>query len=171
MASTLLILAVAASAMALTWSLLLKSHEHEHFTIKDWEKKKWDIHIDIFRSLLNRREEQYLARSLSREQFLLFQRRRVGLALRLTSLATQNAEMLMKLGELARSEEDPLLVREANQLVADATQFRLSLLLAKCCLLIRWVFPNCSFSLPAVETRYSRMLNSVVRIQQHSWQL
>jgi hypothetical protein len=170
MVSTLLILAVAACALAMVWSLVLHNGQQAAFTVADWEEKKSEIDVQIFRSLLDRDEELYLAVSLSRNQFAAFQRRRIELALRIIRLAKENADMLIRLGSLARSGDDAELTREADQLLAAASQFRLNLTLARYCLWVRWIFPRWPVTVPTIETPYQHMLDSLVRIQERGWQ-
>jgi|ERR1043165_1451464 len=170
MVPTLLILAVSASALALAWSLLLQNSRPRIFSVRDWEEKRHPIDVRVFRCLVDPNEEHYLELTLPREQFKAFQRRRTHLALRMLKLAKENAEMLTRLGALAKSKDDPALGREADQLIAAAMQLRFNLLLAKYCLWVKWIFPGWALSLPAIETYYQHLLESLLRVQQHSWQ-
>jgi hypothetical protein len=169
MVSTLLILAVVATALAVVWSLLHSGH-HGPLTLQDWDNKKRDIDVRVFRSLVDADEERYLSISLPRDQFAAFQRRRTRLALEMLHLANENAGMLMRLGSLATATNDADLASEADRLVAAATQFRLNILLARYCLRLKWIFPRWSVSVPSVEARYQHLLDSLLRIQRHSLQ-
>jgi hypothetical protein len=170
MVSTLLILAVAASALVMVWSLVYRNAQQAVLTLAEWEKKRREIDVQIFRSLVDCNEQRYLAQSLSSDQFKVFQRRRIQLALRMVRLAKENADMLVRFGAAARTRHDPVLAREADELVAAATQFRLNLMLARCCLWVRWVFPDWPVAVPSIETQYRHMLDSLLRVQQRSWQ-
>jgi hypothetical protein len=169
MVSTLLVLTAAASALALAWSLL-RSVPSEIKNQLDWEERKHEIDVQIFRALLDSGEETYLRSSLSRNQFQEFRRKRIRLALRMLRLVEENAGMLMRLGQLARMKGDPALTEKADELVATAMQFRLNLLLAKLSLCLKWLFPSWTVSLPAFEARYQHLLDSVARVQQRGWQ-
>ena len=166
MVSTLLILAVAATALAMVWSLVYRHAQRAALTVADWEKKRPEIDVQIFRSLVDRNEQRYLARRLSRDQFGVDERWRIQLALRMVRLAKENTDMLVRFGASARTKGDPKLAREADQLVVAATQFRLNLMLARCCLWIRWIFPRWQVAVPSIEIRYGHMLDSLVRVQQ-----
>jgi hypothetical protein len=170
MVSTLLILAVAASALVMLWLLLAHSRQSADCSVADWEQNKSAIDIQIFRLLVDFNEERYLEISLSPYQFDAFQRRRIALALRIIARARENADMLIRLGSRAKTEDDAELVREADQLVATATQFRLNLMLARYCLWVRWIFPRWNMAIPKIEVRHQRMLDSLLRVQQHGWQ-
>jgi len=117
--------------------------------------------VQIFRILLDRKEEAQLRSSLSRNQFVTFQRRRIRLALRMMRLVDENAGMLMGLGRLARMKGDPTLTQKVDELIATAFQLRLNLLLARLCLYLKWLFPSWTVSLPAFEVRYQHLLDSL----------
>lgn len=163
MVSTLAILAVASAALVLAWSLLRGCLDTYDGCV--WEEKRHDIDVNIFRVLIDSDEEQFLRNSVSRNQFLVLQRKRIRLALRVLRMVEDNAGMLMKLGQVARTKGDPTLTRSADQLIATAIQLRFNLLLAGFCLSIRWAFPSCDLSVPAFEERYQQLLVSVGSIE------
>lgn len=170
MASTALILFVSAIALGLAWLLLLNNPQPKMFTMEDWEEKKWSIDVRVFERLVDRNEERYLAAALPNHQFVAYQRRRTHLALSILQLARQNCDMLIRLGALARVGQDAMLVSEAERLVAAATQLRLSLLLAKYCLWVKWLFPTWLVAVPHVENRYEHLLGSLLRVRQQSFE-
>jgi len=165
MVSTLLILGVVASSLALTWSILRSGHSDIR-SLEDWEAQGREIDIQIFRLLLDRDEDRYLRSSLPRNQFLAFQRMRIRLALRVVLLVEENASMSIRLGQLAKMNRDPVLTQTANEMVATAIQLRLNLLLVKPCLLLKWLFPSGVISVPAFEERYRHLLDRMVCIRQ-----
>jgi len=170
MVSTLLVLAVALSALALAWSLVRRVHP-EIRNRQDWDENKHEIDVEIFRALLDRNQESYLQSTLSHHQFQKFRRKRIRLALRMLRLVEENAGMLTRLGELARMKGDPVLTEQANELVATAIQFRLNLVLARFSLWLKWLFPFWTIYLPAFEARYQQLLDSLARVQQRGWQV
>jgi hypothetical protein len=87
-------------------------------------------------------------------------------------LVGENAAMLMKLGQLARTELNPSLAREAEDLIYSALRLRVNLVLAEPCLWLKWIFPGWALSLPAVEVPYEELLTYLGRIrQQRQWGL
>lgn len=168
MVSTLLILAVVACALAMVWVLVVRNGQQATLTLADWNQKKWEIDAQVFRSLVDCSQHEYLVRSLSPREFTSYERRRIRLALRMLRSANENAEMLVRLGTTARATKNPTLAREADQLVVAATQFRVNLALARACLWAKWVFPHWLISLPPIEARYRNMVNSLLRVQQHA---
>ena len=159
MVSTLLILAVAFLVLVFVYALL-RGHADLR-NEQDWEQKRHPIDVEIFRVLLDRKEEAQLRSFLSHNQFRIFQRRRIGLALRMLRLVDENAGMLMALGRLARMKGDPALTQKVDELIATAFQLRLNLLLARLCLYLKWLFPSWTVSLPAFDVRYQHLLDSL----------
>ncbi len=143
MVSTLLILGVIAAALGLAWSLLRSGHSDIR-SLEDWETQRHEIDIPIFRLLLDRDEERYLRSSLSRNQYITFQRMRIRLALRMLRLVEENASMSMRLGQLANIKRDPALTQTANEVVATSGMI----------------------SVPAFEEIYRHLLDCVVCIRQ-----
>jgi hypothetical protein len=113
-----------------------------------------------------RRGDACLRQSLPRHEFRAFQRKRLALALRWLDLAGENAAMLMKLGQLAKTESNAELAREAADLIHGALRLRVNLMLAEPCLWLKWIFPGWALSLPAVETPYQELLRYPGRMQQ-----
>jgi hypothetical protein len=160
MVSTLLILAVASLALVFAYGLL-RSGYPEIRNGRDWDEKKHDIDVQIFRVLLDRNEELQLRSFLSQNQFAAFQRRRIHLALRMLRLVDENAGMLMELGRLVKTKGDPALTQKVDELIATALQLRVNLFLARLCLYLKWLFPSSTISLPAFEVRYQHLLDSL----------
>ena len=169
MVSTLLVLAAAISALGLAWSLLRKG-QLEIRDGQDWEDKKHDIDVQIFRTLLDHNEELYLRSSLSPTEFKVFYRRRIRLTLRMLRLVEENAGMLIRLGHLARLKRDEELTRQADELIADAIRFRLNLFLARPCLYAQWLLPLSASPLAAFGLQYRHLLDSLARVQQRACQ-
>jgi len=160
MVSTLLILVVASLALILAYALLRRAHagvRNSH----DWEQRRHAIDAEIFRVILDRNEEVQLRRLLPPNQFSRFQRRRIHLALNMLRLVDENAGMAMELGRLAKIKGDLALAPKIDQMIAEAFQLRLNLLLARLCLYLKWVFPSWLVSLPAFEVRYQHLLDSM----------
>ncbi len=110
MASTILILGVVATLLALAWSLLRCGHP-EIRSFQDWEQRKHEIDIHIFRLLIDPDEERYLSNNLPRDQARTFQKQRVRLALCILRLVEENASMSMRLGQLGKLKRDPVLIQ------------------------------------------------------------
>jgi hypothetical protein len=160
MVSTLLIVAVAVLALGLGYSLLRNAHvaaRAEHDALAN----PGEIDVEIFRVLLDRNQELQLRQYLTSSQFARFERRRVRIALRMLRLVDDNASLLMQRARRAKSKNDSEVVGKMDQLIGNAFQLRLNLVLARCCLYLKWVFPTWAMSLPAFEMRYQHLLDSM----------
>jgi hypothetical protein len=171
MVSTLIILFASVLSLYLVWTALrpglpaIKS-------LEDWETKQHEVDPEVFRMLLDPAAEQYLRRSLPPHEFRTFQRRRLALALRTLNLVGENAAMLMRLGQLAKTEANSKLAQEAEGLIHGALWLRVNLALAQPCLWLKWLFPDRAFSIPAVEIPYEQLLTQLHRIrQERQWDL
>ena len=76
------------------------------------------------------------------------------------------AGMLMKLGQLAKSEANPALTKEAEDLIYGALRLRVNLLLVQPCLWLKWMFPGWTGTFPAIEMPYEELLAYLNRIRQ-----
>lgn len=165
MVSTLTILFVSVLSLFLVWRVLRPGFPQVK-NLEDWEARKHQVDPDIFRLLLDPAEEQYLRRSFPPREFRALQRRRMALALHAIRLVGDNAGMLMKLGQLAKSEANPALAREAEDLIYGALRLRVNLLLVQPCLWLKWLFPGWTGTFPAIEMPYEELLAYLNRIRQ-----
>jgi hypothetical protein len=169
MVSTLTILFASGLALFLVWTLL-RSGRSQVRSLDDWEANKHEVNLDGFRLLLDPAEERYLRTSLTPAEFLVFQRRRLGLALQSLDLVGKNAMMLMRLGQLAKPKADAKLTREADELINIALRLRVNLLLLQPYLGLKWLFPGWKVSVPAFALPYEELLGCLSRIrQQRQW--
>ncbi len=171
MVSTLVILFASGLSLFLVWAVLRPGLPAIR-SLEDWEAKKHQVDAEVFRILLDPSEEKYLQQTLLPREFRSFQRKRLALALVALDLVGKNAAMLMKLGQLARTEGNPSLAREAEELIHGALRLRVNLSLVQPCLWLKWLFPGWVLSLPAVEMPYEELLTDLSRIrQQRQWSL
>jgi hypothetical protein len=171
MVSTLIILALAVSSLALVWAILRPAGS-EIRTLDDWETKKYDVNLEAFRILLDPAEEEYLRRSLPPGEFRHFQKRRLALALRSLELVGKNAAMLLKLGQLAKAGANPALAKEAEDLIYGALRLRVNLWHVQPYLWLKWIFPGWTLPVPALAMPYEELLSYLGRIRQHrQWDL
>ena len=165
MVSTITISLLSVVSLFLVWKVLHPNLAKVR-NLEDWEARKHEVDPEVFRLLLDPAEELYLRRSFPPREFRVFQRRRMALALRSLRLVEENTAMLMKLGQLARSDTNPILAKEAEDLIQTALRLRVNLLLSQPCLYLKWLVPGWTWSFPAVEMPYRELLSGLNRIQQ-----
>jgi hypothetical protein len=171
MVSTITILLVSVLSLYVVWTTMRPGLPPIN-SLQDWEANNHAVEPELFRVLLDPAEERYLRQSLSPQEFRSFQRKRMALALRWLDLVGQNAAMLLKLGQRAKTEGDPRLAKEAEDLIHGALRLRVNLMLAEPCLWLKWAFPGWAWSLPGLEIPYKELLTFLSRIQQQrQWDL
>jgi hypothetical protein len=169
MVSTITTLLVSVLSLYLVWTIV-RPGLPQIKSLEDWEAKNHPVDPEMFHILLDPAEERYLHQSLPPHEFRVFQRKRMALALRWLDLAGENAAMLMKLGQLAKTGSNPELAREAADLIHGALRLRVNLMLAEPCLWLKWMFPGWALRLPAVETPYQQLLTYPSRMRrQRQW--
>jgi hypothetical protein len=169
MVSTITILLASVLSLYLVWTIF-RPGLPEIKSLEDWEAKNHAVDPELFRVLLDPAEESYLRQSLPPNEFRLFQRKRISLALRWLNLVGENAAMLMKLGQLAKAGSNAKLAKEADDLIYAALRLRVNTALAEPCLWLKWLFPGWTVSFPAVEIPYEELLAYLNRIrQQRQW--
>ena len=87
------------------------------------------VDLESFRNLIDPAEEEFLRANLSPQNFRLVQRERLRATLQYVQWASQNAAVLLRLGEGARNSTDPRISQAAHVLVADALRLRIYALL------------------------------------------
>jgi hypothetical protein len=167
MVSAIIILLLSACLLFLVWNIV-HTRAPEIRRLEDWEANRYDVDIASFRMLLDHGEEQLLKSALSPRRFRSFQRKRFRLAWRMLQLVERNTAMLMKVGQLARTGVDPVLVDQAEELIAAALRLRVNLLLIQTYLLMKWMFPGWTVPVPVCETRYRQLLHSVVQVRRQT---
>jgi hypothetical protein len=169
MVSTLIILCAIVLSLFLVGTIL-RPRLPEIRRADDWEAKKHEVDLGAFRILLDPAEERYLRQSLSPSEFRFYQRQRLGLALRSLELVGKNAAMLIKLGQLAKLGANPLLAKQAEELIDGALRLRVNLLCVQPYLWLKWFFPGWTLSLPALAMPYEELLSCLSRVrQQRQW--
>jgi hypothetical protein len=67
----------------------------------------------------------------------------------------------MQRARLAKIKNDFEVAVEMDQIIGSALQLRLRLILARCCLYLKWLFPSWTVFLPAFDVRYQHLLDSM----------
>src|SRR6202142_2487159 len=137
MVSTITILLASVLSLYLVWTIFRPGFPQIK-SLQDWEAKNHAVDPELFRVLLDPAEERYLRQVLPPHEFRLYQRKRISLALRWLNLVGENAAMLMKLGQLAKTDANPDLAKEAEVLIYGALRLRVNLALVEPCLWFKW---------------------------------
>lgn len=115
------------------------------------------VDIGSFRNLIDPAEEQYLCRNLSAQNFRKVQRARLRATLDYIQSASQNAAVLMRLGEAARKNPDPKIALAAEQLVSSAIRLRLFAIIAIPKLYLAILIPGAHLSPSHIVEGYQQL--------------
>ncbi len=122
------------------------------------------VDIEAFRNLIDPEEENFLRRRLPPAEFRRIQRERLRAAVEYISCAAQNAAILLRLGEAARSSPDPATAEAAEKLVDHAIRLRLHAFQAIPRLYIGIIFPGWRPSSLRVVESYEQLTRQVVQL-------
>jgi hypothetical protein len=110
--------------------------------------------------LIDPAEERYLQDHLPLDEFRIIQKERQRAAVQYVKAVGGNAAVLQKLGQAARVNASATIAAEAESLVNDALQLRLTSLRALMILYVRNLLPG-QVSLASVAERYQNITGKV----------
>ena len=149
----LLLVAIALGAMFLLWRAT-RAHAVEVTGLDDLEGKTQPVDLAAFRNLTDPQEEAFLRENLDAADFRRVQRARMQAALEYVRRANDNAAVLLRLGELARSHEEAEVARAATELVDNAVRLRMYALMAQAVLMVRIALPRGQWSPRGIQEAY-----------------
>lgn len=169
MVTTLLTFSIVSLVLILRYAVV-RGWRSDKLSIQDWEHRKHEVDLEIFRAILDRDDLRYLRTSLSPREFQALQRKRIRIALRILRLVQENADLLTGVLGLTELKCVPAaLEQESDEFANGVMQLRLNLIRAKISLYLEWVFPFWAPSLPALSAQYQRLVQSFTSLQQQDW--
>jgi hypothetical protein len=126
-------------------------------TLDDLRGHTRPVDLESFRNLIDPSEEEFLRTNLSPRNFRVVQRERLRAAVEYVQWASQNAAVLLRLGEAARASADPGIAEAAQLLIASALRLRLYALLTIPKLYIGIALPGTHFSPGHLADRYQKL--------------
>ncbi len=120
------------------------------------------VDIEAFRNLVDRSEEEFLRRNLEPAEFREVQRIRLLAAIEYIAIASRNAVMLHRFGEVARHSPNPSVAAAGEKLVNSAIRFRLSAVHSIASLYLGVILPGISIRSLYIAEGYERMTTHVV---------
>ena len=119
------------------------------------------LDLEAFRNLMSEREEEFLRENLPAQVYRRVQRLRLRAGVEYVRRATENAAVLLRLGESARRSPDPEVARAAQQLVSNAVMLRLMGFATLLQLRSRMILPGSQLSVSNLISRYERVVERV----------
>jgi hypothetical protein len=144
--------------------LLAKGHLSTNDNLDELASRLRSVDVDAFRNLIDEREEQFLRERLPPGEFRRIQRTRKLAAVEYIWCAAQNAAVLIRLGEAARQNSDPVIAAAAEKLVESALRLRLYAFQAVPRLYLSALFPWGHVSPNFIADTYDSMTRQVVML-------
>jgi len=164
MVSTILILAVAASALILSWKLIWRAAAPTCRSSQ--ELNLHTLNVQVFRALTSNEDEDYLRMHLGLARMHSIQRRRAALALQMIRLVDENARMVILMAQRVKAGGKPDVAGTAQDLIVLALRLRLNLFAARFCLGMRWLMPGVRVIVPAWDPAYGQVTASLFRLRE-----
>lgn len=161
---TVLILGLFALVMMAVLLLAVRGQSVAVCNLLDLEGRTQPVDLEAFRNLTDPGEEQYLREQLAPADFRAVQRERMRVAVGYVRRAARNASVLLRVGEVARRNPDPEIVKAADELVESALRLRFYALLAVGLLHARILVPGARWNLGQVAADYQGLRDRVARL-------
>ncbi len=156
--------AVALAAIGLvTWTLLGSAPRNA--SAEELESRLHQVDLSAFLNLTDPAETSFLAQSLAPRRFRRVQRLRIQAIFRYLNALSDNAVILMRLGDLASHSDDPEVAESGRTLSNTALRTRLLVLRAYYFLAPQWFFPSTKQQWSAgVVAHYGELKQALVHL-------
>ncbi|HEY7404448.1 MAG TPA: hypothetical protein VIB39_13055 [Candidatus Angelobacter sp.] len=122
------------------------------------------VDLTAFRTLMDRDDELFLRRRLSRSKFSHLKRQRIRVTFRYVARIAANASTVMNIGEAERLNPAPEVASVAAQVMELAAQIRLQCLLAMSKLMLEYALPSLQLTPGMLAPKYQSLRDSVSRL-------
>jgi hypothetical protein len=123
-----------------------------------------EVDIGVLAKLLSPEENEYLCKSLPKEQFRQVKRKRIALARTYLEAIHANTGQFIQAAEAVKSSSDPELAQAAHELLLIAFRVRLNVPVVQLSLMMEWLFPSLNLVAPPRLDRYREMGARIVVI-------
>ena len=159
MIATIIVACIIAVLLILVWHLMRASTSGGD-PVQVWEVRGRKVNVDAFRLLVDPDEAAYLWKAVPKVEFRRLQRKRTALALRSVRMMASNAALLMRVATLARQADDNETANAADRLMFLSFRVTMNALVAEVYLLLKWIFPAWTISVPMPLERYERLVQN-----------
>ena len=142
----------------------VRGHRLRSGSLEEVAQHTHPIDLDAFRNLMDAAEEDFLRSHLPPAEFRRVQRQRFLAAAAYVRVTSDNAAILMRLGESARTNPDPGTVRAASTLVEQALMLRMLSLALLAKLYMGLLLPQLEFSPARLADRYEQLSASAMQV-------
>jgi hypothetical protein len=160
------IILIIASLVALLTILLVgvRGRGQAVADLSELEGRTRPVDLAAFRNLVDPDEEEYLRANLPPPDFRSIRRERLRAAIEYLGCVSENAAVLLRLGEAARRSDELEIAQAGQELVNSALYLRLYVLLASMKLRVGIYLPGVKLAGDRVFDRYEHVTVSVGRL-------
>ena len=122
------------------------------------------IDMKAFRAITSRDDENFLRRRLPRSEFSRLKRKRIRVTTLYVKRMSNNAAIVMRIGEMARTSANPDVVQVAAQISETASQIRLQCIVAFVKLALEFAVPSLQLNPAMLEPSYQALRDNIARL-------
>jgi hypothetical protein len=156
-----LVIVFAALLAALFFIRVSRGHADAIANLDELSGRTQHVDLEAFRNLINPDETAFLRKNLPPPDFRIVHRIRTQAAAEYVQRIAQNAAVLLRLGQAARTHRDPEVARAAQFMIERALVVRIIAMQALIKLRLQILLPGIDLSTAAVFDRYGRLTESV----------
>lgn len=153
----ILITVIAAVALTLVFALVALGRDRQIERLSDVQNLWQKVDIEAFMNLVDPAEERYLRRNLSTMEFNRIHRRRIRAMWEYLGRLAFNSRLMMQAGQMAQHESSGDRLREATQLVANASRMRMLIFAADIFLAVRFLLPEMQDPIGSLVANYDAL--------------
>jgi hypothetical protein len=144
---------------------LFAGRSSSHANLDELAVQLRPIDVNAFRNLVDEREEEFLRQRLPAREFRSVHRERMLAATEYVWGAARNAGILIQLAEAGKADPDPTVVAAAENLLENASRFRLYAFQVVPRLYLSAVIPYVSHAPQAMAEQYDLISRQMVMLQ------
>ena len=156
---TLMVIVLALCAIGLFYTAARSRSKQARQNIRPLDMK-------AFRTLTDRSDELFLRRRLAHSEFSRLKRRRIRVTALYVKRMANNAAIVMRMAEMARTSANPDVARVAAQVSETASQIRLQCILAFAKLSLEFAVPSLQLNPATLEPNYQALRENITRLGQ-----
>jgi len=156
---TLIVIVLALCAIGLFYTAVRSRKKRATQKIRPFD-------MQAFRAITSRNDEVFLRARLPHSEFYRLKRRRIRVTHLYVKRMANNAAVVMRMGEMARTSSNPDVVRLAAQVSETASQIRLQCIVAFAKLSLEFAVPSLQLNPATLEPSYQAMRDSIARLGQ-----
>ena len=156
---TLIVIILALCAIGLFYTAVTSRKKRARQNIRP-------IDMQAFRAITSRNDEMFLRRRLPHSEFSRLKRRRIRVTMLYVKRMANNAAVVMRMGEMARTSSSPDVAQLAAQISETASQIRLQCIVAFTKLSIEFAVPSLQLNPATLEPSYQALRDNLTRFGQ-----